>query len=278
VIPSQFLSNIIDPACRDLEAIFDIPASVEARVLMLAIALQETGLNSRLQKSTSGYLPHLARGFWQFEKNGGVAGVLSCESTKEAAQYLCSDLVIPYELGIIHDAIAYNDRLSASFARLLLWTDPTALPEIGDEQGAWDCYIRNWRPGKPHREAWTKHYATALACVRPSPALETQPVATESQTTVPVTTATATIVVPQVQPETKDDRFVTAPGKASSEWYVTLGYLAAEFAFQAFQVYQAEPVDLTNGWIPVAVYVAGRTLVKMSAAIGKSPTVVVAKK
>ncbi len=42
------------------------------------------------------------------------------------------------------------------FARLLLWTDAKPLPAIGDEQGAWDYYLRNWRPGKPTRTSRSK--------------------------------------------------------------------------------------------------------------------------
>ncbi len=31
------------------------------------------------------------------------------------------------------------------------------------EAGAWNLYMRTWRPGKPHRSTWPALYAEALA-------------------------------------------------------------------------------------------------------------------
>jgi len=47
-------------------------------------------------------------------------------------------------------------------ARLLLWQDKAALPAIGAKEHAWDYYLRNWRPGMPHRSAWDGNYNQAL--------------------------------------------------------------------------------------------------------------------
>jgi hypothetical protein len=90
----------------------------------------------------------------------------------------------------------------------------------------------------------------------------------------PAPVATATVVVP----EPKAERFVTAPGRWTSEFWVTVGAIALEFGMQAVEVATKENVDTSAGWITAAVYVVGRTLVKMADAMRKSPTVVVAKK
>jgi hypothetical protein len=278
MMPSSFLRDVIDPACGLLDLIYKIPANDKARAMMLAIARQESGLNHRRQIGPTGYLPHLARGFWQFEKGGGVAGVLAHERSKEAAEYVCAEWCIPHDQDSVHEAIAWNDRLSASFARLLLWTDEKPLPELGDEQGAWDCYVRNWRPGKPKRDAWTKHYAVALACVRsPSPAPEPKPV---EQTPAPVAApvATATVVVPSPKPDDPETRFATAPGKHSTEFMVAGAGLLLEFGLPLLERWTSTPLADASPWPIVIAYIAGRTLVKVAAELRKSPTVVVAKK
>jgi hypothetical protein len=61
-----------------------------------------------------------------------------------------------------YDALERDDMLACAFARLLLYTDSRPLPAIGDADGAWDYYIANWRPGKPHRQTWDALYAQAL--------------------------------------------------------------------------------------------------------------------
>ena len=51
----------------------------------------------------------------------------------------------------------------AGAKRLLLLTDPKPLPVIGDTDGSWEYYLRNWRPGKPHRHTWDDLYGKAFA-------------------------------------------------------------------------------------------------------------------
>lgn len=149
---------------KDLLAVVDtglvllepgIKRSDEARVLLMAIAGQESDWAARLQHGGP------ARSFWQFEQGGGVAGVMG--STPTQLQAVCSYLIIPYASASIFEAMAWNDTLAACMARLLLWTDPAALPAVGDVQGGWEYYLRNWRPGTPHREVWDTRYATAKA-------------------------------------------------------------------------------------------------------------------
>ena len=54
----------------------------------------------------------------------------------------------------IYAALEYDDVLAAGVARLLLWTDPKALPPVGDVDAAWALYLRTWRPGKPKPDSW----------------------------------------------------------------------------------------------------------------------------
>jgi hypothetical protein len=44
---------------------------------------------------------------------------------------------------------------------LLLWTDPQPMPTSQD--AGWQCYLRNWRPGKPHPDQWPRNWASAEA-------------------------------------------------------------------------------------------------------------------
>lgn len=103
--------------------------SAKARVILLAIGLQE----SRFEHTHKIGGP--AHGYWQFESGGGVKGVMNHEASKGYARDVC--------------------------ARLLLWTDPRSLPEIGAQTAAWDTYIWNWRPGKPHPNTWPAYYQAA---------------------------------------------------------------------------------------------------------------------
>lgn len=146
----------------------DLFTSTEATVMLLAIGLQESRFESRWQivdaynKNRMGP----ARGWWQFEAGGGVAGVLRHKSSAYHAQTLCRIMKVkPSDVySVLHRADM--DTLAAGFARLLLWTDARPLPKLGDAQGAWDYYIRNWQPGKPHRSTWDSYYQEALRYVQ----------------------------------------------------------------------------------------------------------------
>jgi hypothetical protein len=155
--PRLALSLFVRPAATLLGDRFKSP---EAEVLMLAIALQESGLRARRQMPVA----H-ARGFWQFEQGGGVRGVLSHPASKTHAERLCSLLVYPSTTASVYEALADNDLLAAGFARLLLWTDPHPLPPLGNHDAAWTYYMRTWRPGKPWPLHWPDNYRTALAAL-----------------------------------------------------------------------------------------------------------------
>jgi hypothetical protein len=126
----------------------------EARVMLLAIAAQETGWTQRRQVGGGP-----ARSYWQFELGGGVAGVLAQQPDR--IKRVCQRLDIPVAPSAIFEAMAWNDYLAIAMARLLLWTDPAPLPAIGQADAAWAYYLRLWRPGKPRPDDWAASYARA---------------------------------------------------------------------------------------------------------------------
>jgi len=133
-----------------------IPFTPEANVMLLAIGLQESRFVHRKQ------IKGPARGFWQFEAGGGTRGVLTHPRTQRLAQDLADHRVQTTNILPVNAALAEDDVLACCFARLLLWTDPTSLPRLGEVERAWHCYLRNWRPGKPHRETWEIMHGWAL--------------------------------------------------------------------------------------------------------------------
>jgi hypothetical protein len=133
--------------------------STEAKVLLVAIGLQESRFKHRKQ------IKGPAHGYWQFESGGGVRGVMTHHSSRSNARLLCAQRGVNWNQSEIYEAIVNDDVLAAGFARLLLWTDANAIPEIGESDLAWDYYIRNWRPGKPHPETWSALYQQAVGVV-----------------------------------------------------------------------------------------------------------------
>lgn len=139
--------------------------SRSARLMLHAINRQENP--KRLEQQVGGP----ARGDYQFERGGGVKGVLTHKASSSHASEVCRVLGVNPDAESIYQAIGTNPVLAAAMARLLLWTDPKALPQAGDEQGAWDLYLRVWRPGAYKRdpdglrEKWSKNYRDAYAVV-----------------------------------------------------------------------------------------------------------------
>lgn len=153
----SFHANIYSPAADAAAPLIGIPRTRPADILMLAIAGQESRWTHRAQISGP------ARGFWQFEKGGGVAGVLAHRASADRARSLCSALRIEADAAMVYEALRWNDTLAVGFARLLLWTDPKPLPS--DPGPAWDCYMRTWRPGKPHSATWQARWDVAMSIV-----------------------------------------------------------------------------------------------------------------
>lgn len=133
--------------------------SDEATVMLLAIGLQESRFRHRQQVGGP------ARSFWQFEK-GGIRGVLNHEASSSVARAVCQARGIMPTVQSVYARMLDDDLLGCAFARLLLWTDAAPLPRLGHQQAAWDYYLRNWRPGKPHPATWAGLYAEALAASR----------------------------------------------------------------------------------------------------------------
>lgn len=149
--------RFILPAAYDL--LPPVMASDQATAMLLAIGWQESRFAYRRQVNGP------ARGFWQFESGGGVAGVLSHQDTKTLARKALVALAYPHEPTPhgVHMALEHNDVLAAVFARLLLWTLPGTLPQKFEPDTGWFQYVSGWRPGKPHPDVWSQSWSMGWA-------------------------------------------------------------------------------------------------------------------
>lgn len=150
-------STAIEPA---LALLPDRMSSESALRMLVAIGLQESRLLYRRQFGNGP-----ARGLWQFERGGGVLGVLKHLSSREHALAVCKARGVAPLSPDVWAALEHDDILAAAFARLLLWTHPKPLPV--DVVGGWDLYISTWRPGKPHPNTWRDYWEVADMVVRP---------------------------------------------------------------------------------------------------------------
>lgn len=153
--------SIIEPALLLLPAKMESPQAV---AMLLAIGLQESHFEYRRQHGNGP-----AKSFWQAEQGGGmVTGLLRyrVDSVRDLAAGLCVVRGVAPAASDVWNAIEHDDILAAGLARLLLYTDPARLPALGDESGAWELYLRTWRPGKPRPKEWSANYAAALEAVR----------------------------------------------------------------------------------------------------------------
>lgn len=155
---ADFDQKILTPALALLPAKMDTP---QARVMLITIALQESRLNARTQMGNGP-----ARGLLQFEKGGGVKGVMTHSAVKGLTAHVCAVRGVPFEPYAIWTALATDDVFAAALARLLLWTDPGPLPARDDPDAGWKLYaVRVWRPGKPHPETWRGYWDNAVQSV-----------------------------------------------------------------------------------------------------------------
>lgn len=149
------------------ELLPDRMRSAQAIVTLLAIQLQEAP--NQEQRQIGGP----AVGIWQFEEGGGIAGVLRHPASRPYALSVCKALGVEPTKAAVYAALqTTDDVLDAAFARLLLWTDAPALPALGDVTGAWQLYLRTWRPGAHSRgtarkkaalrRKWSINYAQAM--------------------------------------------------------------------------------------------------------------------
>lgn len=159
MIPSH-VDDAISKALGMLPAQMD---TIQARCLMYAIGLQESRFEHRAQivaGDPSAKGP--ARGYWQFERGGGVRGVMLHSKSETHAERICHVRGVDFKFDEVWRRLETDDVLAAAYARLLLWTDPQPIPLMSDQRGAWDCYLRNWRPGKPHEKRWFENHAQAV--------------------------------------------------------------------------------------------------------------------
>ena len=164
---NQIRDQAITPALALLPARMSSP---EAEVMLLAIGLQESRFQHRRQLVGSPPRPTgPAKSLWQAEQGGGmVAGLLRYhdDRVRDLAVGLCAVRGVDPSPREVWDAIEHDDVLAAGLARLLLFTDPGRLPKLGDVDGAWQLYLRTWRPGKAKPETWPALYAQAMEVVQ----------------------------------------------------------------------------------------------------------------
>lgn len=159
----HILETVVGPGLALLPSRMDAPA---ARVLLMAIGLQESRFEYRRQ------IGGPARGYFQFEQGGGVAGVLRHRSSAGYAADVCKQRGVAADAATVYRTLEHDDLLACAFARLLLWTDPAILPHPGYGAASWAVYLRTWRPGAytrgdevqrtELRAKWDRNYKQAL--------------------------------------------------------------------------------------------------------------------
>jgi len=165
----ELVTDYVVPAALAL-----LPAdmdSADARALLLAIGLQESGFSHRDQIDPWD-AKGPALGLWQFERAGGVRGVLTHRATRahakralNALRYRTTGVALDRLERDAWEAIEHNDVLAAVFARLNLWWLPSPLPTREEPGQAWEQYLDAWRPGTPKPKTWAGNYAEAWSRV-----------------------------------------------------------------------------------------------------------------
>lgn len=157
----EIITLAVEPALALLPAAMDTP---EARVQLLAMGLQESRFE-HCRQIVNGKPIGPAKGYWQFERGGGCKGVVDHSASRYWMAQVCAARGVPFNATALWNALETDRVLAAAAARLLLFTDPRRLPAVDDTRGAWNCYLRTWRPGKPHRHTWDALHAQAREAV-----------------------------------------------------------------------------------------------------------------
>lgn len=164
------LHEILRPALRDLKANDGFPGDPDNKMVqvnLLAISGQEADWKWRAQLSRVTNKPNPngpALGLWQFERGGGVKGVMTHPSSKIFAQALSIKLGLPFDTETSWRQLMVNDLFAAQYARLLYWTDAYVMPTT--QAAGWEAYYKRlWRPGSPHPEKWPENWAIAVDTV-----------------------------------------------------------------------------------------------------------------
>lgn len=128
--------------------------SFPAEDLLVAIAIQESGLKQRYQQPHGGP----ARSFWQIEPPTARAVI----DKWPPAGRIWEDMLCGAALS---ETLACCDAAACAIARGILWLNPKPLPNLrnGELDAGWEYYLECWRPGKPRPEAWSESVQKALA-------------------------------------------------------------------------------------------------------------------
>lgn len=148
-------------------------ASPEATAMLLAIIGQESNFEHRKQVGGGP-----ARGLLQFERGGGIRGVMTHPKTRVPLNDALRALSFQAEIGRsieLHEVVGFNDTVACVFARLLLYTLPAPLPVCGEHDESFRQYLAAWNPGawtrgtpaerRALRERWDGNFTRAWAAV-----------------------------------------------------------------------------------------------------------------
>jgi hypothetical protein len=129
-------------------------ATPEREVMLLAIPIQESGLAARFQGNRGP-----ARSYYQIEMR--TAGIVMAK---------WPDVRRLDELGLTFadypSWLPWSDVGACAIACGIMALEPSPLPAVGDEAGAWTYYTaKTWRPGKPRRDDWHAAYQAAVDVV-----------------------------------------------------------------------------------------------------------------
>jgi len=155
---AAIVQSAVNPALALLPPKMD---SREARLMLLAVGMQESGFTSHVQMLANGKRGP-AHGYLQFEK-GGVAGVMNHPASRLLMVDLCKARNCAFTPEAVWAQIETDDVLAMGLGRLLLWTDKKPLPAVNDVDGSWALYERTWRPGKARPKDWPSNHAAARA-------------------------------------------------------------------------------------------------------------------
>lgn len=159
ITPADLLHRVVRPTLAALARDHRIPHTAAAERVLIAYAGQEGGWRWRRQVLADG-TGGPASGRWQFERGGGVRGVMTHTASRAVAQAEVAKRGIVWDDHAVWRALEHDDGLACVFARLLLWTDPQPVPD--NEAAAWAAYAeRLWRPG-----AWSRGDAQQRADLR----------------------------------------------------------------------------------------------------------------
>ena len=153
----RYMADAVVPAAYKL-----LPEKMESKAatcLMLATMLQES--RGLYRKQIQGP----AVSYFQFEKNGGILGVLEHPITRPIIQGVLRTLNYDFSPITSYEALVHNDILATCYARLFYWTNPAPLPSIDDVNGMLNYYIKTWRPGRPRVDTFPLLYSQAKEVV-----------------------------------------------------------------------------------------------------------------